>query len=522
MGEKIFKTGIKRDGELMYYIKDGDVWATPRKKPGQPKGKAQKVARAGIEMDYSRYLYYLDDDGDVARRERQVGGSNRLVRRIGGTVEDDDVEGEDDDLEGEADAKASADQRQGAVASPMGGSTATANIQGSPGAIDAKASVEPSLRPSSGTGLMIDDDGGAGRQPVISVDKPFIPPLPAQPDELPGTTDTKAPADQRQGAVASFGGGGTITATGTVQDGPTAALNQEERVAEDLSTATGVGSALNARSGVGTAAGTSTATAVGASIAVGTGTAAGTSTAQAVAESVQVPSVTVLPLATQPSAAVVEQPTLAAPSQTTGHALATNREQPGGITPYRTSPITLPHGLHPLTGEFLDEHPVVSESDIANLDKFVKVLFAAELERTLMRTLATLWLMVRTDAPFWELWQGARDLHAAWYPGCVPPEAAAEVHLLLQRVKDRLEATSLYPGIAWPLLIATVIGLAVAGVAITVIALILGLGSMSLTAGGQLLQIPQRRIKDVDDMIADVKKALGGPKAKALPQGETS
>ena len=77
MGEKIAKTGIKRDNNLMYYIKSGDVWATPRKQPGQPKGKAAKVAAAGIEMDYSKYLYYLDGDGDVARKERQVGGSKR-------------------------------------------------------------------------------------------------------------------------------------------------------------------------------------------------------------------------------------------------------------------------------------------------------------------------------------------------------------------------------------------------------------------------------------------------------------
>jgi hypothetical protein len=62
---------------MMYYIKSGDVWATPRKKPGQPKGKASKVAAAGIDMDYSKYLYYLDGDGDVARKERQVGGSKR-------------------------------------------------------------------------------------------------------------------------------------------------------------------------------------------------------------------------------------------------------------------------------------------------------------------------------------------------------------------------------------------------------------------------------------------------------------
>ena len=77
MAEKIAKTGIKRDNDLMYYIKGGDVWATPRKKPNQPKGKAAKVANAGVEMDYSKFLYYLDSDGDVARQARQVGGSKR-------------------------------------------------------------------------------------------------------------------------------------------------------------------------------------------------------------------------------------------------------------------------------------------------------------------------------------------------------------------------------------------------------------------------------------------------------------
>jgi hypothetical protein len=86
MGEKIAKLGIKRDNDLMYYIKKGDVWATPRKKPGQPKGKASKVADASIEMDYSKYLYYLDGDGDVARKERQVGGSKRKskAKKAGG------------------------------------------------------------------------------------------------------------------------------------------------------------------------------------------------------------------------------------------------------------------------------------------------------------------------------------------------------------------------------------------------------------------------------------------------------
>src|SRR5499426_4867581 len=81
MGEKIAKLGIKRDNDMMYYIKSGDVWATPRKKPGQPKGKAAKVAAAGIEMNYAQYLYYLDGDGDIARKERQVGGSKRKSKK---------------------------------------------------------------------------------------------------------------------------------------------------------------------------------------------------------------------------------------------------------------------------------------------------------------------------------------------------------------------------------------------------------------------------------------------------------
>lgn len=75
--EKIAKLGIKRDNDLMYYIKKGDVWATPRKKPNQPKGKGSKIADAGVEMDYSQYLYFLDTDGDVARQKRQVGGTKR-------------------------------------------------------------------------------------------------------------------------------------------------------------------------------------------------------------------------------------------------------------------------------------------------------------------------------------------------------------------------------------------------------------------------------------------------------------
>lgn len=77
MSDKIARLGIERDNNLMYYIKNGDVWAVPRKQKGQPKGRAAKVASTGLEMDYSRYIYFLDGDGDVARKERALGGSPR-------------------------------------------------------------------------------------------------------------------------------------------------------------------------------------------------------------------------------------------------------------------------------------------------------------------------------------------------------------------------------------------------------------------------------------------------------------
>jgi hypothetical protein len=80
MSDKIARLGIERDNDLMYYIKNGDVWATPRKQRGQPKGKARKVAAAGLEMDYSKYIYYLDGDGDVARKARHLGGGGKKTK----------------------------------------------------------------------------------------------------------------------------------------------------------------------------------------------------------------------------------------------------------------------------------------------------------------------------------------------------------------------------------------------------------------------------------------------------------
>jgi len=81
MSDKIARLGIVRDNDMMYFIKKGDVWAVPRKQPGKPKGKQRKVADAGVAMDYSKYLYFLDSDGDIARKARNVGGKAKKKKR---------------------------------------------------------------------------------------------------------------------------------------------------------------------------------------------------------------------------------------------------------------------------------------------------------------------------------------------------------------------------------------------------------------------------------------------------------
>ena len=84
MGETIAKTGVQRDKGLIYYIKGGDVWGSPLKKPGMPKGKAQKIAATGVDLDYANFMYYVSTDKNgeltVERTGRQVGGSKRKAK----------------------------------------------------------------------------------------------------------------------------------------------------------------------------------------------------------------------------------------------------------------------------------------------------------------------------------------------------------------------------------------------------------------------------------------------------------
>ncbi len=93
MAEVVARTGVKREKDFMYYIKKGAVWRVPRKQPGKPKGRPEKVVDAGVEQD-TNYIYFLDKNGNVARAKRAVGGQKRKkktrraaaksVRRTGG------------------------------------------------------------------------------------------------------------------------------------------------------------------------------------------------------------------------------------------------------------------------------------------------------------------------------------------------------------------------------------------------------------------------------------------------------
>jgi hypothetical protein len=80
MAEKVAKLGISRDKDFMLYVKDGAVWRVRRKQPGVPKGRPERVADGGFEMD-SNYIYFVDRDGDVSRAKRAIGGQKRKKTR---------------------------------------------------------------------------------------------------------------------------------------------------------------------------------------------------------------------------------------------------------------------------------------------------------------------------------------------------------------------------------------------------------------------------------------------------------
>lgn len=61
MSKSLVTTDVPRESGFLYYIKGGDIWSSPMKKPGgkSAKGKAKRVASTGVDTDYSKYLYFV-------------------------------------------------------------------------------------------------------------------------------------------------------------------------------------------------------------------------------------------------------------------------------------------------------------------------------------------------------------------------------------------------------------------------------------------------------------------------------
>jgi len=73
VNEKKQILGIKRDNDYMYFIKGDELLRTKRatgRKKGDEKPPHEVVAKLDIEFDYSTYVYFLDEDGDVACAHR--------------------------------------------------------------------------------------------------------------------------------------------------------------------------------------------------------------------------------------------------------------------------------------------------------------------------------------------------------------------------------------------------------------------------------------------------------------------
>lgn len=74
-GEKVLPLGIRRDPAVFYAVFDGDVYTQARGAQGQgvtvssDRADWTKLRETGVIEDRA-YLYYLDQDGDLARRPR--------------------------------------------------------------------------------------------------------------------------------------------------------------------------------------------------------------------------------------------------------------------------------------------------------------------------------------------------------------------------------------------------------------------------------------------------------------------
>ena len=71
MAEKLLRLQIKRDPRFLYFVRAGDVWRVRRR--GDPSAAGDKASRVapGPPSKSSKFIYFLDGDGDLARVRRR-------------------------------------------------------------------------------------------------------------------------------------------------------------------------------------------------------------------------------------------------------------------------------------------------------------------------------------------------------------------------------------------------------------------------------------------------------------------
>jgi hypothetical protein len=74
MAEKIKHLGLERDYSKYLYFIDKDGSVARKSKSGE--GSAEVVVPHAVQREKG-YLYFLDKDGDLARSERSAGGKKK-------------------------------------------------------------------------------------------------------------------------------------------------------------------------------------------------------------------------------------------------------------------------------------------------------------------------------------------------------------------------------------------------------------------------------------------------------------
>jgi cell wall assembly regulator SMI1 len=67
--EKVARLGIKQTAGFVYHVMGTEVWRTPLRRTGPGGGRPEKVAD-GDFVDEDGFVYFLDGEGDIARRRQ--------------------------------------------------------------------------------------------------------------------------------------------------------------------------------------------------------------------------------------------------------------------------------------------------------------------------------------------------------------------------------------------------------------------------------------------------------------------